>query len=136
MNEAIELHDSELLAILAVRDDVVLICDCFIHVSNGVPGVDDGELHSQVLAFSFPDGQMTGEESLVGGILDGTLESGVPSRRFPNMFPLSSVVQGPVSLWLVFGESGSELMITGRSLNISQVGARRHCGNFHRKCRS
>ena len=117
-NAAIELHDSIVTAI-RLGSDVVIDLDAYVHVSEGIPGVDAGTGWSQ-------RAQMTVRDGVIRQTFEGEtlcIYSGfvrVDLSRLDNMVPREIDTIGTVEIHFVGAEG--ELIVSGAGLRVEAVG--------------
>ena len=117
-NAAIELHDSHVVSVRVVGSDVVIDLDAYVHVSDGVPGVDAGTGWARPVRITVRDATLqstVGDELL---IYDGAAHVG--STRYENMLPLELDAAGDVHVELTGGEG--MLRVRGTALHIEPTG--------------
>lgn len=122
MNEAVELHDSEIRCIRREGHDVILELSLYLLVSQGRPGMDRGTGWEQDAELIISDAriQQTPDSDYMW-ILDGRVEVG--SDTFDNLLPLPFDHSGPVTVRLN-GAEGS-FVASGRHAKVVLKGLRR-----------
>jgi hypothetical protein len=122
MNSAIELHDSECLAIERdSRGNGALILDAYIHRTNGEPSPSPREGGWQRVRLAIECLTPSREiDSLPATIYKGSLEVG--GSRVDDLIPLPSSHSGDVSLTLVLLDDERMLSITGKNISIGSQG--------------
>ena len=101
MNRSIELHDSELYAVMQVGTQVIVILSAYLHQSEGEPGRDKGIGGWQSVALVFKDGasDISGEPlDLPLDIWSGKIERN--GQLEENMIPLPFSGEGEIILRL------------------------------------
>jgi len=106
MNSAIELHDSEVTAVVRDGQSVrVEFGPAYVHRSTGRPGMDAGEGYLQAADLVFSGAASLDEEGTCRGtVSDGSVSVG--EREFANVVPLPLVLVGEVSAALHFVSGG------------------------------
>ena len=101
MNEAIELHDSELAAVTFSSGSAVLsLSSAYIHRSTGRPGLDAGSGWSQRATLTFGDTiPIPSLPQLPATISDGFLRIG--STLHSNVIPASGSFEDSIELSIV-----------------------------------
>jgi hypothetical protein len=122
MNCAIELHDSECLAIEKDSDgNGVVVLDAYVHRTDGEPGVSPGEGGWQRVHLVIESMTISGAFGpLPVDLDDGTLEA--DGVRLRNLLPLPSVHSGEVVLTLEFLYDAGTLSISGKNIKVEQAG--------------
>jgi len=125
MNSAIELHDSEVTAV--VRDGEAVRVEfgpAYVHRSTGRPGMDSGEGYLQAADLVFSGVATLDEEGTCRGtVSDGSISVG--DRELANVLPLPLVLVGKVSAVLHFA-SGGVLRIHAGEVSCVLRGAARY----------
>ena len=95
MNAAIEIHDSELAAVVATQNGVIVrLAPAYVHRSVGRPGFDAGSGWSQPVEMLFASGVVEGRlPELPCTLDDGNITGGA---EFRGMIPLPCVVETAV----------------------------------------
>lgn len=119
MNAAVELHDSQVLAVESVGGAVVVRLAAYVHRSDGRPGFDPGSGWSQAVELVFARGEV--EERPAG--LPCTLDDGVVSGAvtFDGLVPLPASVESSVT-FEARGLYGERLVVRGARLEVVSVG--------------
>jgi hypothetical protein len=86
MGQAIELHDSEVLSLEPEGHGLVLEMRVYLHISNGVPGVDRGTGWSQHATLALDGSDVITSATAPFEILEGVLVAG--EHDFDNLVPL------------------------------------------------
>ncbi len=121
MNEGIELHDSELVAVTCSGGEaVVSLSSAYIHRTTGSPGVDSdsGWLQPAMLTISAASLSTT-PTLLPATISDGFLRIG--SAHHSNVIPASGTFADAIELSLVLS-TGEALTIRGQRISIQLHG--------------
>src|SRR5436190_21801707 len=118
MNAAVELHDSEVVAISRVAGAVVVRLSAYVHRSSGRPGIDPGSGWSQAVEFTFACGLVDTLPAELPCTLDDGDVSG--SVEFVGMVPLPLSVRSLV-LFKARGVHGEPVGIRGYGLEVSPV---------------
>ncbi len=120
MNTALEFHDSEVSTVEANAGSVrVLFSAAYVHRSDGVAGVDDGEGYVQAVELRMDNATWKGSlEECVGKISDGDLlVADTPVR----LVPLPYEARDNVRLELQFA-NGVALLVTGTAVHVYHTG--------------
>lgn len=120
MNTGLEFHDSEVSLVEANAGSVrVLFSAAYVHRSEGIPGVDDGDGYVQAVELYIANATWEGTpDECVGKISDGDLFiSGAPLRLVPLPFDVTDTVR----LDLQF-TNGATLSASGTSASLRQLG--------------
>ena len=128
MNAALEFHDSEVSKVEANAGSVrVLFSAAYVHRSEGIPGVDNGEGYVQTVELQIAGAIWKGSiDDCVGNISDGDLfVAGMPVRLVPLPFEATDEVR----LELQF-TNGSTLSTSGSSVHVRQTGEARFIERF------
>ena len=132
MNRAIELHDTEVVGITTVGDQVIVFLDAYVHQSAGRPGRHPGTGWGQAAVLLFRRGSLEGDlpESPVyiksGSLILGETES-------PNLIPIPLDHVGPVTLSIrVIGADGiyQGLKVSGAAVVLTLIGEPVYGGEF------
>ena len=117
MNEAIELHDSELVAAtFSGGEAVVSLSPAYIHRSIGQPGTDAGSGLLQPATLTLSSVSLTSEPTrLPATISDGYLRIG--SDLHTNIIPASGTFSGAIELSLTLS-TAETLTIRARRISI------------------
>ncbi len=118
-NQAVEMHDSEVLGVERLGDTVLLSLDVYIHRSDGRPGQDAGTGWGQKASLSVAQASIVAEPP--GGYLwitDGSIQVG--EQCFDDVLPLPFEHTGPVLLRFE-GAEGC-LQVAGRGVNLVLLG--------------
>ena len=127
MNEAIELHDSELVAVSFSDGEAVVSFSAYIHRSTGTPGVDAGSGWSQPATLAIASASMSSVVELPLSVADGSLRIG--DALHDNCIPSNGTFDGPIELHLHFHLSES-LTIRGERLTIALHGEPSYVEDF------
>src|SRR4051812_46747470 len=85
-NAAIELHDSDLIALSHEPAGLILDLRAYVHRSHGIPGIDPGTGWLQPAAIILANGRLSGSKpGLPCTIAGGEIEAG--SHSFGNLVP-------------------------------------------------
>jgi hypothetical protein len=119
MNAAVELHDSDVVAVESGAAAVVVRLAAYVHRSEGRPGIDSGSGWTQPVELVFAGGIV--EERPPG--LPCTLDDGRVSGRveFAGMVPLPASVSSAVR-FEAQGLCGERLAVRGTELKVVAVG--------------
>ncbi len=120
MNAALEFHDSEVSKVEANTESLrVLFSAAYVHRSEGVPGVDNGEGYVQAVELRISSAAWKGPlGECIGKISDGDLfVADTPIR----LVPLPFEATGEVRLEVQF-TNGAMLLAAGTSVQVRQVG--------------
>ena len=119
MKSAIELHDSECLAIeLDSRGNGAVILDAYVRRTDGEPGLSQGEGGVQRVRIAIESMTTTGEiGSLPATICDGSLT--LDNTCVNELLALPSVYEGDLSLSLTLLDDGRSVSVSGRSASIT-----------------
>jgi hypothetical protein len=104
-NTAIELYNSELIAICPKPSAVILGLRANVHRSHGIPGIDGGSLWIQPVSITLFNGRLTGSKpGLPYAIAHGDITAG--QHAFENLIPcpFGSDHEAAVNLLLSSGE--------------------------------
>ena len=128
MNAAIEIHDSELAAVVATENGVIVrLAPAYVHRSGGRPGFDAGSGWTQSVEMLFASGVVEGSlPSLPCTLDDGSVSGGT---EFRGMIPLPCVVETAVRFeaWSLHGEL---VVIRGVGLEVKAVGEASYVEEF------
>ncbi|MGZ8961960.1 MAG: hypothetical protein ACXW1P_11040 [Methylophilaceae bacterium] len=115
MNEAIELHDSEVLLAEDAGDVFrIVFSSAYIHRSLGQPGIDAGAGYTQQAELTFTSATWSKSAlSIIGKLSDGFLM--LSGKKHP-LIPLPLLVSGKIEAELVF-VSGAVLSISALSVS-------------------
>jgi hypothetical protein len=130
MNSAIELHDSECLAIEAGNDcKGSVLLDAYVHRSEGRPGWEEGEGGIQRVRVVFENITIDGMVgSLPAYIYEGSLEIG--DVVFDNLIELPASYAGAVRLKVMLSEDARILVVSGTAATILAESEFRCVGPF------
>jgi hypothetical protein len=129
VNEAIELHDSELAAV-SFRDGCAIVSfrPAYIHHSQGVPGSDPGSGWLQNATLTFSDASPAPSPSqLPATVSDGSLRIG--DALHTNVIPASGAFDGAIELSITLS-TAETFAIRAQHLTIQLQGERRFIDNF------
>ncbi len=127
-NAAVELHDSEVVAIETRGGRVTITLAGYVHRSSGRPGVDPGSGWSQDVVLSFSGGTVQDRPTLLPVYLsDGSLTTG--GGVLENVIAVPSVHQGPVHMELICVDD-QRIVVTGDSIELSLVGEPTYVDEF------
>lgn len=116
MNTAIELHDSEIVSVeLAGTRLVVKFDPAYVHKSEGVPGVSNGEGWVQNAEAVIEGAVIVSGDEISGEVWDGHLLC--DNLRLDNVVGVPFSFEGRV-VFVVEFMSGKKLEITGSSIQI------------------
>lgn len=120
MDSAVELHDSECLAVeMDLTGNGAIILDAYVHRSDGEPCKAPGEGGMQRVRFHVESMKVVGEVSaLPATIYDGLLNVGGSSL---NLIPLPFESVGTCDLRLSLLDGG-DFHITGKAMRITPEG--------------
>ena len=128
MNAAIEIHDSELAAVVATQNGVIVrFAPAYVHRSIARPGFDAGSGWSQPVEMLFGSGVVEGNlPELPCTLDDGSLSGGA---EFHGMIPLPCVVESAVR-FEARNLHGELVVIRGVSLEVKPVGDASYVDEF------
>lgn len=118
MNAAVELHDSQVVAVESVAGAVVVRLAAYVHRSDGRPGFDPGSGWSQLVELVFAGGVVEEQPAELpctlddGGVSDGA--------TFDGLVPLPASVGSSVR-FEVRGLYGERLAVRGAGLEVIAV---------------
>jgi hypothetical protein len=117
VNEGIELHDSELVAVSFNGDEaVVSVSPAYIHRSTGRPGVDAGSGWSQRATITIGGASPVSSTVLLPAtISDGSLRIGGTLHR--NVIPASATFEGIIEFSIVLS-TAEAFTIPGQRISI------------------
>lgn len=131
MNVAVEMHDSECLAV--ERDDPgsgFVLLDAYVHRTEGIPGVDPGEGGSQRIRIRIEAMTVEGEiGQLPADIYEGSLTIGSVIQE--NMIPFPATYSDPVRLTLMLSIDARVIVLSGTGLAIESEGEFQYIEEFH-----
>lgn len=123
MNELIELHDSELGAVSARGEEIVVtFAPAYLHRSNGRPGIDAGSGWGQPATLSFGEATLVAQPApanLPANVSEGELR--VDRERYSNLIPTSGEWEGEIEFSLVL-VTAEKLVLRARRLRIQLHG--------------
>jgi hypothetical protein len=122
MNSAIELHDSECLAVgVDELGQGFVLLDAYVHRTEGEPGVAPGEGGEQRLRIKVRAMTVEGDVGdLPAYIYEGSLT--VEAVVQDNMVPFPAVYSGPVRLSLMLSDDARVVTIAGAGISIEPEG--------------
>ena len=89
MNQAIELHDSDLVSIKSIGDSVVLaFAPAYIHCSSGRPGIDSGTGWTQAATLAIRSASAFSPVTLPAEVSSGWLRVG--HEVYQNVIPVGT----------------------------------------------
>lgn len=120
MNAAIEIHDSELAAIVPTKDGVIVrLAPAYVHRSVARPGFDTGSGWTQPVELLFASGVVEGHlPQLPCTLDDGSISGGA---EFRGMIPLPCVVEAGVR-FEAYNLHGDLVVVRGAGLEVKAVG--------------
>lgn len=121
MNQSVELHDS-CIASITQKDEFVIVrfSPAYLHISDGVPGIDAGVGCVADLELEFRNGVIESAcHSFPVTLYSGRILLG--SVDFDNRFPLPVDVRGSTH-FLGFGNYGEEIVVRGDAVRSKIVG--------------
>ena len=120
MNAAIEIHDSELAAVVATQNGVIVrLSPAYVHRSVARPGFDAGSGWSQPVEMLFVSGVVEGKLPELPCTLDDGCVSG--GAEFRGMIPLPCVVETAVR-FEARNLHGDLVVIRGVGLEVRPIG--------------
>jgi hypothetical protein len=133
MNEAIELHDSELIAVSSMGDSIELsFCPAYIHRSEGRPGIDVGTGWIQGVTLTIRGASGFSPVALPATVSTGWLRIGGDLHR--NVIPTTGAFEGPIEFSaVVFAKEFTikgDIMIRGTHLSIALQGEPSYVEDF------
>jgi hypothetical protein len=128
VNVAIEIHDSELAAVLPTQNGVIVrLAPAYVHRSLARPGFDAGSGWSQPVELLFEFGVVEGQRPELPCTLDdGSISGGA---EFRGMIPLPCVVETPVR-FEARNLVGDLVVIRGVALEVKPVGEASYVEEF------
>jgi len=122
MNQAIEMHDSECLAVEfddAGRGFVLL--DAYVHRTAGEPGVSPGEGGVQRIRLEIDAMTIKGEVGLLpASVYEGSLTVGDLVQD--NMVPFPASYPDTVSLSMMLSDDARIIVVSGKNISITTEG--------------
>jgi hypothetical protein len=118
VNAAVELHDSDVVAIEPAAGTVVVRLMAYVHRSDGRPGFDAGSGWSQLVELVFADGVVEERPAALPCTLDEGCVSG--GAEFAGIVPLPASVSLAVRLE-ARGLYGERLAVRGTRLEVIAV---------------
>jgi hypothetical protein len=129
MNAALELHDSDVEAIVATADEIrIVFSNAYVHRSNGRPGIDVGSGYIQPATIVL-SGVTASTAKRAGTISDGAL---IVKGNSMSLIPLPFAATGQMNLRLFF-VSGEEFSASATSVACSTSGEPRYVESYARK---
>lgn len=126
MNAALELHDSDVEAIVATDDELrIVFSNAYVHRSDLRPGVDAGSGYVQPATILL-SGVTASTSGPVGTISDGVLTVDGESK---SLIPLPFAASGQVAVRLVF-VTGEAFSVSATSVTCSVSGEPRYVESF------
>jgi hypothetical protein len=118
MNAAIEMHDSECLAIeLNGWGDGFVLLDAYVHRTDGEPGISPGDGGVQRIRIKVEGMTIEGEVgALPAYVYEGSLVVGADTQD--NMIPFPVVYTEPVRLSMMLGDDARVVVASGKGLSI------------------
>ena len=118
MNLAIEMHDSECLAVETEIDRVgSVVLDAYVHRSMGEPGCAEGEGGIQRIRIAVKDMVVEGDlGELPAYVYEGSLEVG--GTVFDNMIPFPRTYAATARLKMMLSDDARVVVISGTTLTI------------------
>jgi hypothetical protein len=128
VNAAIEIHNSELAAVVATQNGVIFrLAPAYVHRSVGRPGFDAGSGWSQPVEMLFASGVVEGQlPQLPCTLEDGSISGGADFRA---MIPLPCVVEVAVR-FEARNLYGDLVAIRGLALEVKAVGEASYVEEF------
>ena len=132
MNRIIELHDTEVVGITTVGNQVIVFLDAYVHESEGRPGRDPGTGWGQAAVLLFKQGTIEGKlpeppvDIKSGSLFLGETESA-------NLIPIPLDHIGAVTFSIrVIGDDGTYqgLKIRGAAVLLTLIGEPVYGGEF------
>jgi len=120
VNAAIEIHDSELAAVVATQNGVIVrLAPAYVHRSIARPGFDAGSGWSQPVEMLFASGVVEGQlPELPCTLDDGSISGGA---EFRGMIPLPCAVETAVR-FEARNFYGDLVVIRGVGLEVKPIG--------------
>lgn len=130
MNSAIELHDSECLAIEADSNGKgFVLLDAYVHRSEGRPGWEKGEGGVQRVRLAFENMTIDGVVgSLPAYIYEGSLTT--DDAIFDNLITLPASYGGAVCLKVMLSEDAKILTVSGMNVTLLSESEFRYVETF------
>lgn len=133
MNEAIELHDSELVAVSSSEDSIILsLSPAYIHRSSGRPGIDAGTGWTQAATLTIIGSSAFSPVTLPATISQGRLRIG--SDLYRNVIPAAGTFESPIEFSAVVFASDftirGDITIRGSGLTIALQGEPSYVEDF------
>lgn len=105
-NAAIELHDSDLIALSHELAGLILDLRAYVHRSHGIPGTDPGTGWLQPASIILANGRLSGPKPVLPcTIADGEIEAGGQSFRNLIPCPFASEDEAAIDLILASGQT-------------------------------
>jgi hypothetical protein len=129
-NAAIELQDSQLMALCLEPSAAILDFRAYVHRSHGTPGIDPGTVWVQPAAFILLNGhlQSAPRPDLPCTIADGDVTA--DDQLFENMIPCPFVSESEAAVNLTLA-SGHRLQIDADQLTIEFTGEPEFLEDYH-----
>jgi hypothetical protein len=127
VNAAVELHDSEVVAVTSAAAAVVVRLSAYVHRSDGRPGYDPGSGWSQPVELVFAGGVVEEQPAELPCTLDDGCVAG--GAEFKGLIPLPASV-GSAVLFEARGLYGELLAVRGAGLEVVAVGEGRFVESF------
>jgi hypothetical protein len=118
VNAAIEMHDSQVVAVQSTAGAVIVRLVAYVHRSDGRPGSDAGTGWSQLVDLVFAGGVIEEQPIKLPCTLDDGCVSG--DATFAGLVPIPASVKVAVRL-VARGLSGEVLAIRGEGLDVVPV---------------
>jgi len=130
MNTAIEMHDSQLLAVEPGNSGAgSILLRAYVHRTPGEPGVDAGEGGVQLIRIRIADMTIAGEVGeLPSYLYDGSLA--VDTAIQDNIVPFPATHSEPIRLSMTFAEDARVLTLSGSSAAIAPEGEFQYVERF------
>src|SRR5262249_10238538 len=110
VNAAVELHDSQVIAVEAAAGSVVVRLSAYVHRSDGRPGFDAGSCWSEPVVLVFAGGTLEELPPELPCTLDDGRISG--DAEFAGLVPLPASIRSPVQ-FEALGLYGEQLLVRG-----------------------
>jgi hypothetical protein len=131
MNAAIEMHDSELLAL--EREETgqgSVVLKAYVHRTEGEPGVTSGEGGVQRIRIRVEGMTVEGEVgSLPADIFEGSVK--FAQTTHDNIVPFPASYSEPVRLSMMLSPDARIVVVAGTGISFEAEGEFRFVENFH-----